>query len=436
MNKQIAALIAAKNGKLAEARSLIDAAEAANRDLSEAEQTQFESIQSDVGSLTTRIERLQAQELAEAQAGSVIVANPNSAGAIQVGAPERHRDASGGFQSLGEFARAVVTAATSQGHNADQRLFRAAAPSTGMRESVGADGGYLVPPEFSTQVWQLTQTSESILPMTENTEVTGNSMSFIKDVSTRWGTDGVQAYWQGELTATTATKPVLQRESMQLEKLMVLVPVSEEMIADAAALNSYLQPKMAEKIVWKYEDAFFHGSGAGVPKGFMAGGGLVTVTKDAGHTYSAVAAVSVGDLGGMMARVLGYQQSVWMIHQSLLTSLIKLQIGDHAAWTPPTTGIAGAPLGFLFGRPILPKESCKAPLVVGDIVLANWKGYRTITKAGGLQTATSMHLYFDADATAFRVTFRVNGQPLLGATISPANGNDTLSHFVVLDDSR
>jgi hypothetical protein len=65
-------------------------------------------------------------------------------------------------------------------------------------------------------------------------------------------------------------------------------------------------------------------------------------------------------------------------------------------------------------------------------MLADWKYYRTITKADGIQMATSLHLYFDADATAFRATFRVDGQSKIAASITPANGSKNLSPFVQL----
>ena len=60
------------------------------------------------------------------------------------------------------------------------------------------------------------------------------------------------------------------------------------------------------------------------------------------------------------------------------------------------------------------------------------KYYQTITKAGGMQTATSMHLYFDADLTAFRTTFRMDGQAKIVAPISPAKGSTTMSPFIQL----
>ena len=68
----------------------------------------------------------------------------------------------------------------------------------------------------------------------------------------------------------------------------------------------------------------------------------------------------------------------------------------------------------------------------GDVILADLSYYQTITKAGGMQTATSMHLYFDADLTAFRTTFRMDGQPKIAQPISPAKGSNTLSPFIQL----
>ena len=68
----------------------------------------------------------------------------------------------------------------------------------------------------------------------------------------------------------------------------------------------------------------------------------------------------------------------------------------------------------------------------GDVILAALSYYQTITKAGGMQTATSMHLYFDADLTAFRTTFRMDGQSKITSPIAPAKGSNTLSPYIQL----
>jgi len=98
----------------------------------------------------------------------------------------------------------------------------------------------------------------------------------------------------------------------------------------------------------------------------------------------------------------------------------------------PNMTAAEAPYGMLKGRPLMLSEHAEAFGSKGDLNLLNLKGYRTITKAGGIQTATSMHLYFDADATAFKFSFRLNGKPILSAPVKPPKSLNTRSHFVTL----
>ena len=69
----------------------------------------------------------------------------------------------------------------------------------------------------------------------------------------------------------------------------------------------------------------------------------------------------------------------------------------------------------------------------GDIVLADWGMYRTITKAGGMETATSMHFWFDRGLTAFRTVFRIDGQPAIASPVTPNKGSNSLSPIVTLD---
>ena len=88
------------------------------------------------------------------------------------------------------------------------------------------------------------------------------------------------------------------------------------------------------------------------------------------------------------------------------------------------------PYGSLLGRPIIVSQHAKSFSSQGDVMLMDLSYYQTITKAEGMSTASSMHLYFDADATAFRTTFRVDGQSKIVAPITPANGSNTLSPFV------
>ena len=51
---------------------------------------------------------------------------------------------------------------------------------------------------------------------------------------------------------------------------------------------------------------------------------------------------------------------------------------------------------------------------------------------GGMRTDVSLHLYFDADASAFRFIFRLGGQSKMSGTIDPPNSSITRSPFVTL----
>ena len=60
-------------------------------------------------------------------------------------------------------------------------------------------------------------------------------------------------------------------------------------------------------------------------------------------------------------------------------------------------------------------------------------GYlHVIARAGGVQIATSLRISFDADAMAFRATWRLDAQPRITMPLAPANGSTQLSPFLQL----
>jgi HK97 family phage major capsid protein len=432
-------------------RELHDKASAENRDFTTDEQAAFGALEAKATSLTTAISREQALSLEEAGLG-----NPGASNAQVRGPPANTvvqpaashitvtenalNDPTRGFRSLGEFAQAVRGAAMTgrTGAAVDQRLgFQAAAPgATFGNEAVGGDGGFLVPPTFGQQVFQLSLEESALLPMTDNMPVEGNSMSLPKDETTPWGSNGVRAYWQNEGVLGQATKPVIGRSELRLKKLMALVPVSDELMADTTALGAYLQPQMARSIRWKTDEAILFGSGAGQPLGcFNAGGAVITVSKESGQATNTLVPQNVAK---MIARLMpgSYSKSYWMLNNDVLPALFTMTLGNYPIYMPagaPVGGIQGSPYGSLLGRPIIVTQHAKSFSSLGDIMLADLSYYQSMTKAEGISIATSMHLYFDADAMAFRATFRVDGQPKIVAPVSPANGSNTLSPFVQLE---
>ena len=338
-------------------------------------------------------------------------------------------DPRGGFQNFGEFIGAVFLSGAGRG--SDPRLHyekEAAAPTTFGRESVGADGGYLVPPEFSARVYQHSLDEGSLVPLTDNIPLGGNSMSFPKDETTPWGTNGIRAFWQGEGTAGSQTKPVLGEFGLRLKRLTALIPVTDELLQDASAVPAYVEGRAGVSIAFKVNDSFINGDGNGKPLGFVNAGPLVSVAKETSQTAATINAANVAKMYGRLPRVT--PSTRWLINHDAINQLPLMVIGQMPVWQPD---FKVSPYGTLFGIPVVPSQSCSTLGTAGDIYLVDFKSYIVITKAGGIETATSMHLFFDANATAFRLTFRIDGQPWYLNPITPNNGSSSLSGFVRLD---
>lgn len=422
--KNIRILQAKKAAAIQSAKAINDGA--ADRDLTAEETTQFDAHMAEAKSLDARIAR--AQELAAQDVGSSI----EIVGETITVSENVANDPKVGFAHVGDFMKSVHSAASANrsGMAVDKRLLiGAAAPGSFAGEGVGADGGFIIPPAFSASIFDLSITENSLLPLTDEVNVVGNGMDFPTDQTTPWGTNGVRAYWQGEATAGTATKPVFGMSQLRLKKLMALVPVSEEMLADGSALASYLPKKIGSSIQWKTNEAILFGAGNGLPLGAMNSGAVVTVAKDSGQ---ATLTLTASNLAGMIARLPegSFPNAVWIINNDVLPALFTLMLGTIPMYMP--AGIKGSPYGTLLGRPVIVSQHANTFSSQGDVMLVDLSYYQTITKVGGPQTAVSMHLYFDADTSAFRTTFRMDGQSKLSAAITPAKGTTKLSPFVQL----
>ena len=175
----------------------------------------------------------------------------------------------------------------------------------------------------------------------------------------------------------------------------------------------------------------------GVGLAFVGAAAAEVVSASTPGTCQAASTLDPKNLAKMIARLPpgSYGKSVWVIGPDSLPALFTLSLGNYPIYLPQGGGVPalqGSPYGSLLGRPVMVSQHAEAFSSAGDVQVHDLSYYRTITKAGGIETATSMHLFFDAGATAFRVTFRMDGAPKLKAAISQAKGSNTLSPFVRL----
>lgn len=428
MNEKLRALFVEKTEQLATARKIMDAADADSRDLTDDEAKQHDDLMAIVTQINSRIEREQAlveQERQSIPSNSLELPDDT---VISGGRLVIEDDPKRGFVNYGDFASSVAQVYLSQ--DVDPRLrIGAAAPSTFGGEGVGADGGFMIPTEFSTQIWGMSLEEDAFLPLTDNMPIGGNSMTFPSDETTPWGTDGIRAYWEGEANAATATKPKIKPNTMRLKKLTALVPVSDELMADAIGLSAFLAKKSAESIRYKTNDAIMNGDGAGKPLGVVGHAAEISQAKETSQTADTIVAENVVK---MFSRNIHPARSYWVINPDSYPQLPLMTIANQPVFTQPGSGIKDAPQGVLLGRPVIMSDTCQTLGDKNDINFIDFGSYRTLTKSGGIETATSMHLYFDASAMAFRAVFRIDGQPILGAVVTPPNSTITRSSHVTL----
>lgn len=342
-----------------------------------------------------------------------------------------------GFKTFGHFALAVKSANPRFGGELDNRLIRNAAATTYSSEGVGADGGFAIPPDFRAEIMGKVFSETNLVSRTDQLRSSGNSITMPVDNTTPWQTSGgVQAYWVGEAATKGQSKIALEQTTVKLNQLAALIPITEELLEDAPALDGYLRKKVPEKMDFTISDALAWGNGAGKPLGWMSSPCLVTQAAEGAQTADTINATNAVKMLSRMP-LSSRSTAVWLIHPDAEPQLPLMTIGNQPVYLPGGN-LAGAPFGTLLGRPIIPHQICKTVGDLGDFMLVDLQQYMSVLKIGGnrdasgMRTDVSIHLWFDQDMVAYRFTLRIGGQPWWTTPTASKNGSLTQSPFVVL----
>ena len=460
---RIATLNNALRDAMEQAETITNLALAENRDMTPEENTAHGTFMASFENAKNEVKRLEVMEsnnafMAESgnpggapapqpidpqNTGGAPVAHqhqaPGHAGRIET--PNNLRN-SNGFRHFGEFAKAVINGAVKNGGQPtiDPRLL-VNAPTTYSQEGVGADGGFLVPAEYRDAIMKQVMGEDALLSMCDEFSTARNSIVVPQDITNPSGSSGIQAYWEGEASQLTQSKPVFKDKQARLNKLTALVPVTEEMLEDSPLIGSYLTNKAPEVITAKVNDAIVNGTGAGMPQGFMNSGALITVVKEGSQVADTVVSENISKMWSRMYAPYR-RDAVWLINQDVEPTLDDMSVKvknvagtENVGGLPvymPAGGLSDAPYGRLKGRPVIPVEAMQTLGDLGDIALVSLSQYMAAVKAGGVQSDVSMHLWFDYDMACFKFRFRMAGSPWFDNTITPANSTNTLSPFVTL----
>lgn len=340
------------------------------------------------------------------------------------------------FANLAEQLKAIANSERSR--QLDPRLAEIRA-ALGGNESVPAEGGFLVIPEFAQGLikrvydvglvvrdcFKMPMTSARLImhAVDEDSRVDGS----------RWG--GIQAYWLAEAGTYTSTKPKFREQQYVANKLIALSYATEEQLEDGPAWEAYVSEAVPQELAFQVDTAVFSGSGAGQPLGFQNSGALIVVAKDSGDS---TATISTNDVLNMWSRMWGRsrQNAVWFINQDIEPALIPLTLGSPSLaqiliYTAPGINGNPGPYGKMFGRDVIPVEQASTLGTQGDINLVDMTQY-ILAQHTEVREDTSIHVAYLTGEQAFRWMIRLDGQPTWKKPLTPYKGSNTKSPFITL----
>jgi len=389
----------------------------------------IEASQANIKKVEAQEKRLDAIKKTNESMYSFGAAKTVQAGPVQ-GAPTTvvsgfTKDPKFGFKSAGEFLQSIVK----HGKNPmqDERLMGLAALQTSGTHTTINDG-LMIPSEFAQGLLinESGITDDWVSRMSVE-QTSSNSKTFKRSAAnTTGGSTGLTASRIAENTQMTASREVFETTTLPLAKLYAYSDVTEEDLNDVAWLESHLSMQAPKVIRAKFAGELLDGTGVGEALGMFNTNNANKVAVTRTTSTDVVAA----DIAAMYARATISSNSFWLINRDTMAKLPLMTVGDNTIVFEQY--YRNGTIGFLNGLPVYQSEDCSALGTQGDVRLINPDGYRVLEKVGGSQFASSIHVRFDYDSTAFRWTHRINGIPWANAVYTPRKGA-TLSPFVELN---
>jgi HK97 family phage major capsid protein len=377
MSEFIKSQVEVRNNLIAQAREVLDIAQAEGRGLSAEENQKIARIEADIDQRDSAIDT--ARKLAERE--------------------ERAAEAASSYTPVAETAR-----------KSDSDMLRAIAMGevrgghefmSEKRTLVPSDS--TVPKSFFDTVYQVARLAGPMLDLGETIATTTGEQLTIPTL-TAYSTATIK----GAGTAISESDPVFSSITLGAFRYSFLVPVANELLNDAGFdLSNLIADQAGNAIGFAVNAGLTNGTGTVEPTGIMTSA-TSAVTGGTGvsgaPSYENVLDL-VYALDGQARLLPGV---AFITAKSGLAALRKIKDGDgRYIWTEG--GTQGQPANLL-GYPVIENPAVSA---VGTAAFSLGFGHMPSLKirtAGGIQVAQSGDFAFDKDVTTFRVQLRVDSK--------------------------
>lgn len=279
-------------------------------------------------------------------------------------------------------------------------------------ESVNAQGGYLVPEEFETEIITLREqygvfrANARVVPMARDT----------KWMPRRTG--GLTAYWVGETTAGQETTGSFDRVQLVARKLMVLTTISTELDEDAITnMGDDAAQEIAYEFAKREDEAGFNGDGT------SSYGGIVGLANTVGAAGVADSGLGTNDINtatmAMVAKMFAKLPN-WAMNGNVKLYCHKSvyhELFERLAMTSGGVTAAEVASGYtprFFGYPVVISQALPTTATTSDGTVLCYFGdlstgcYFGDRREVTIKTSDSALNAFEQDEVAIKGTQRVD----------------------------
>jgi|688.fasta_scaffold01826_40 HK97 family phage major capsid protein len=258
-----------------------------------------------------------------------------------------------------------------------------------LRTDSNPDGGYLVRPQFSTQI--ITKIFESS-PVRQYADVeTIGTNELVLDIDDN--ETGYEWVGEGSLGSDTTT-PQIGQLSIKVHKIATKPRISNEALEDPIRnLESWLQGKVVEKFARAEATSFISGNGITRPKGILTysawtSAGVYEREKLEQIASGSSGAFTIDGLINIQNSLLEQFQSnaIWMMNRSSFGSILKLNSANsyHFLSLQPSSQKQGMIELSLLGKPVV--YASDIPIPAGNALSAIYgdfrAGYKIVDRVG------------------------------------------------------
>lgn len=324
-----------------------------------------------------------------------------------------------GEKNFGVYLQEVY-AVSQAGGTASKRLLACNAVKTQGSDEYAtveeAIGGFLIPPAFDPRI--LEKGVEGSLARGRGTfdipipgqMVTINALTDANRTSTLYG--GIIVYRTKERATMTASKGTFEQIEIKPKPITALAFATDTQLHYAPTLAAIFGRQFQDAKTYKENIEFVNGTGAGEAQGWLTAPCKYAQAAETEPSDQAAATIVTENLIKMRSHMRDeeYGNAYWYASLSCMEQLntLTMDVGTGGS-AIALLNIGNDGITRILGRPLIYTEFAKAIGTQGDISLVSWPSY-IIGDGTYTNTASSIHVRFDANETAFRFVWEMDAQ--------------------------